>query len=439
VLAGLSRRSLLRAGAALGLGGISLLSACGRSSSSTGGGGSSSYSMWAMSDTVKLMEHFGKKYRDTVNKDFKLKITEIPTGLSLRAKIISAAGAGQLPELLDLSMNYGSDFASYNMFEPLTDALPDDLATKNSFYKRVWDWLDTKNIPGFEGQDHIFGVPYAISVFQPAYRVDLLKAARVEFPRNWDELIEVGKKLTRAPSRYALSVPTSGDLMDEFHPFFIQAGAKYVNEDLTEALPNREAAYRAFEFYRDLSVRHGIAPKQAPDRFASDPVQRLASGQVAITTLPEWSVNALRKTAPNLKFGPDGHWYIATFWEGPGGPGGYFNANALHVRRGVKNIEPVIDFATWLVQPEQQIEMYKQFSRTPINTGTWKELAAEEPSIDVSIKSIEISERQGGFKGWKLAEFVIDRGVERVVLGGEDARKVVDETAKDVLQALQNA
>ncbi|MDX6251174.1 MAG: multiple sugar transport system substrate-binding protein [Kribbellaceae bacterium] len=440
---GISRRSLLRAGGVLGVGAaaVPLLNACGRSSGAASGGGAGaggSYTMWAMSDTVHVMEHFAKQYKSTVNKDFDLRITEVPTGLSLRAKIISASAAGRLPDLLDLSMNYGSDFATYNMFEPLGGALPSDLATKAAMYKKVWNWADTKDIPGFEGEQHIFGVPYALSVFVPAYRVDFLKAVNAEFPKTWDELVEVGQKLTKAPSRYALSIPTSGDLMDEFHPFLMQAGATYVDTGLTKAFPDREAAYRGFEFYRDLSVKYGIAPKQAPDRFAGDPVQRLSSGQVAITTLSTLSINALQKSAPNLKFGPDGQWFAGKFWEGPGGPGGYFNANALHLRRGVKNVQAAVDFMVWLVQPERQLELYKQFNRPPINTDVWKQLA-DDPAFAIYKASIETSERQGGFKAWKLAEFVIDRGVERIVLGGEDVKAVVDETAKDMLQALQNA
>lgn len=432
---GVSRRTVLKAGGLFGIGGVPLLAACGRGSGSESTG---RYTMWSMSDTVDIMRHFVKKYKRTVDNEFDVRVTEIPTGLSLRAKIISASAANRLPDVLDLSMNYGSDFAAYNMFEPLNDVVPNDLAAKTSMYRRVWDWVDTKNIPAFEGDDHIFGVPYAISVFVPAYRADLLRKANAEFPEDWDTLIEMGKKLTTAPKRFALSVPTSGDLMDEFHPFLMQAGAQYVNDDLTEAFPNREMAYRGFEFYRDICIKHRISPKQSPDRFASDPVQRLSSGQVAMTTLPMWSIDALKKSAPDLEFGPEGNWFVGKFWKGPAGRGGYFNANALHVKRGVKNVQPLADFATWMLEPEQQEEMYNRYTRTPMNMKTWKKLE-KDPAFKVYTDSIEFSKRQGGFKGWKLAEFVIDRSVERVVIGGEKVRPVVDETAKDMLQAIQNA
>jgi multiple sugar transport system substrate-binding protein len=434
-----SRRGLLKAGgfAAGGVAAAPLLSACGRGSGSSSSG--SNYNMWVMSDTVPIMKHFVAKYRESEDSKFNANITEIPSGMSLRAKIISASAAGQLPELLDVSMNYGSDFATYNLFEPLDSLISSDLASKYSLYDRVWDWADTESIPGYEGEKQIFGIPYGISVFVPTYRADLFREAGVDFPTNWEELVTAGQALTQAPQRYALSVPTSGDLMDEFHPFLMQAGAQYVNDDLTEAFPNREAAYDGFEFYRDLSARYGIAPKEAPDRFAGDPVQRLTSGQVAVTTLSVLSINAMRNEATDLEFGPDKDWYISKFWDGSGGPGGYFNANCMHIRKGVKNVDGAIGFMEWMLQPEQQTEMYQSFNRPPMNTQVWDDELGDDAQFQIYRESIELSERQGGFRGWKLAEFTIDRGVERVVIDGEDVKSVVDSTATDMIQALQNA
>src|ERR1700755_1243975 len=113
-----SRRTLLRAGGALGIAAASvpILQACSSSSDSGSAGGT--YSMWALSSTSAMMQYFAKKYQ-AVNKDFKLNITEVPSGSSHRAKIITSAGSGNLPDLLDDSMNYGSDFATYTLFEPL--------------------------------------------------------------------------------------------------------------------------------------------------------------------------------------------------------------------------------------------------------------------------------------------------------------------------------
>src|SRR5690606_16255294 len=102
-----------------------------------GGGAKKSYTMWSSSDTVELQKFFYDKYRKEVDPDFELQLSEIPTGQSLRAKVISASAAGQLPEVLDLPMNYTSDFATYSMFEPLNGVLADDTASKYSMYERV--------------------------------------------------------------------------------------------------------------------------------------------------------------------------------------------------------------------------------------------------------------------------------------------------------------
>jgi ABC-type glycerol-3-phosphate transport system substrate-binding protein len=410
-----------------------LLQACGGSSSS--GSTSAHYSMWALSDTVAMQKYFTDKYRKTVNKDFKVSITEVPSGQSHRAKIITSASSGNLPDILDDSMNYGSDFATYNIFEPLD--LPSDYGDKNHLYERVWKWFNTGNIPGYQGDEYTFGSPYAISVYVPTYRVDLFEKADVQFPNTWDELVSAGKALTQAPRRYALSVPTSGDLIDEFHPFLMQAGVQYVNDDLTEAFPTRDAAYKAFQFYSDLVNKYHVAPKQTPDRFSTDPAQRLTSGQVGMTTLQTVSVNALKAVIGN-RFGADSQIFVNKFWAGPGGRGGYFNSNGLFLRKGLENPQPAIDYMQWMLKPEQQNEMYSKFTRIPANTSAWQKFASDE-QFKVYTDSIEFSERQGGFRGWKLAEFAIDTAVERVVINGAPVKQAVDQCARDMLQALQNA
>jgi multiple sugar transport system substrate-binding protein len=434
---GMSRRTLLRAGGlwGAGLAAAPLLAAC--SSSSSGSGSSSkggTYSMWSLSSTTALMKYFATKYQK-VNPEFKLSITEVPAGASHRSKIITSAGAGKLPDIVDDTMAYGSDFATYGLFEPLS--LPADYATKYSLYPRVWDWFNTKNIPGFDGGDYIFGSPYAISVYCPTYRVDLFEQAGLKFPGTWDELVSSGQKLTKAPSRYALAIPTSGDLIDEFHPFLMQAGAQYVNADLTQAFPNREAAYKGFQFYSDLVNKYKIAPAHTPDRFATDPSQNLAGGQVVMSTLQTVAIDALANTV-KTDFGPDKKLYVGEFWAGPAGRQGYYNASGLMLKKGLKNPEPVIAYLAWLLEPEQQEEMFTKFRRPPMNTSVWSKFASD-PLFKIYTDSVAISQRQGGFKGWKLAELAIDQAVERVVLDHDPVEQVVDQCATNILSALQNA
>jgi ABC-type glycerol-3-phosphate transport system substrate-binding protein len=111
----------------------------------------------------------------------------------------------------------------------------------------------------------------------------------------------------------------------------------------------------------------------------------------------------------------------------------------MHIRKGVNNVDGAVEFMEWMLEPEQQVEMYTSFNRPPMNTSVWDNDLADDKEFAIYRESIDLSERQGGFRGWKLAEFTIDRGVERVVLDGEDVKSVVDSTATDMLQALQNA
>ena len=438
--AALSRRTLLRVGGALGLGAaaVPLLQACSSDSGSRpgSGGNGGTYSMWALSSTSKMQQYFVEKYKNNVNPDLNISITEVPSGASHRAKIITSAGSGQLPDILDDSMNYGSDFAAYNLFEPLDQYLGADVAQKYSMYPRVWEWMNTKNIPGFQGDSYTFGIPYAIAVFCPTYRVDLFQEANVPFPNTWDELTSSGQKLTQAPDRYALAVPTSGDLIDEIHPFLMQAGVEYVNDDLSEVFPNREAAYTGFQFYSDIVNRYKISPAHMPDRYATDPAQRLTSGQVTMATLQTVAIDSLTKVA-GPDFGPDKKLFVGQFWAGPAGRGGYYNANAVHLRKGIKDPQPLVDYMLWLLQPEQQTEMFTQFSRPPMNQSVWPQFD-DNATFAVYKESLPISQRQGGFRGWKLAETVINRAVEQVVLNGQPVKEVVDQAAKEALAALQN-
>jgi hypothetical protein len=144
----------------------------------------------------------------------------------------------------------------------------------------------------------------------------------------------------------------------------MQAGVQYVNDDMTEALPTREEAYAAFEFYESLVTMHKIAPAQTPDRF-----------------------------------GPGKEIFIDKFWGGPAGRGGYCNAAGAARAEGVGEPAAGRRLHGLDAGAQQQREIYTRFNRMPASTSAWEEFA-DDPQFKICSESIDFGERQGGYRGW---------------------------------------
>jgi ABC-type glycerol-3-phosphate transport system substrate-binding protein len=109
------------------------------------------------------------------------------------------------------------------------------------------------------------------------YRTDYFKEAGVEPPKTWDDLLKIGKALTKAPDRYAiaLSSAANGILGNEIQHWCNQAGGSIRDLD-------NDGAKEALKFYKDMIVTHKIAQPSAPQDGYSETFQGFLDNRYAM-------------------------------------------------------------------------------------------------------------------------------------------------------------
>ena len=92
--------------------------------------------------------------------------------------------------------------------------------------------------------------------------------------------------------------------------------------------------------------------------------QGFTKDQFAVLACPAWMLGHIQKTAPNQA----GKWDIAAI---PGG-GGNWGGSWWTIPKQGKNVDEAYKFVEWLVQPEQQIEVFKKVGNLPSQPELYK-------------------------------------------------------------------
>ncbi|HEY3269126.1 MAG TPA: sugar ABC transporter substrate-binding protein [Armatimonadota bacterium] len=161
---------------------------------------------------------------------------------------------------------------------------------------------------GLRFQGRTYGVPQDINILALYYNKALFDSAGIRYPDSnwtWADLKRAAARLTEDrdhdghPEVIGLDMGWGGG---SFRPFIYQAGGRFWNADQTRAVFDSPEAIEALRYYKSLmrsytltrssSVRGGLGP----DKF-------FEQGKVALFIDGSWRTPALKKNAPNLRFG----------------------------------------------------------------------------------------------------------------------------------------
>lgn len=110
-----------------------------------------------------------------------------------------------------------------------------------------------------------WGVPFQRSTIVMYYNKDLFKAAGLDPeqpPKTWDELVAVGKKLTKADgSQWGVMIPSTGYPYWMFGALTKQNGQVLMNQAGNETYFNKPAVVEALSFWQSLGAEHKVMPK----------------------------------------------------------------------------------------------------------------------------------------------------------------------------------
>jgi multiple sugar transport system substrate-binding protein len=248
-------------------------------------------------DEGKFMGSLVDKYK-AVNPDVTIKFELVPQTDYMGAKLTTAFAAGSGPDVFLISPG---DFLKY-----VNSGIAADLS--GYYTKSIRDDFLPSSLEAVTVNDKLYAVPFEIELLALYYDKDVLKAAGVQPPRTWTELLSATKKLSSS-TQPGLVIPTDSGYYQNFvwYPFLWQTGANVIDVKQKKGVFEGPGVEQALKLWADL-IKAGAATKLAQGPW--DPL--VASGVAPMQVVGTWIIGQLERNYPTKNIGvvplpiPDG-------------------------------------------------------------------------------------------------------------------------------------
>ena len=195
-----------------------------------------------------------------------LNITEVPFNelqVKMMTELLAQTGAYDLAPITNAMMYPAAPY-----LEDLGALFTDELVAD----------LSPSSVDNSQDLQGIFrGMPMLNSMPANFYRTDLLEAAGLSAPTNWDEYLEVAKALTieptdGSPKIWGTLIEASARAVQpafKLVGWFYQAGGGLADENLVPTI-NSEANIAALQYIVDLVHVHQVAPPETAEMIYED-------------------------------------------------------------------------------------------------------------------------------------------------------------------------
>ena len=418
-LAGLNRRSLIKAGAGvaggLGLFGPSALPLINRRSAAAQGDALTFWQFYAPGGRVETQNTW---FEETVagwnaQNERQVELVYVPnTDYMDGTKLPTAFASGQGPDLFIISPG---DFLRYYNGGVLQDLTP--FMEQEAIDDFFPDVLASRVVDGT-----FFGLPMEVEPMAMYYDMAAWDEAGLtdsDIPETWDQLLEVGQRLTN-DQRFGVLFSTTPGYYQNFtwYPFMWQGGAEIQVPETNTSGMRDPGAVQALKFWQD-AVNLGVSPRTELGGGAWNGPANIGTGYCAIQNIGIWAISELRQDAPDLEYGifklpvPEGGTYTTDM-------GGWaFVANSQG-----KDPEVAAQFIVWALG---------SMSEDSIQRGVdWCTKAKSDMTPRKSVQDLAVE--QGGFDSGPLKQFA-----EEIFPGGRGEPRVTPEIYQSISNAIQAA
>jgi multiple sugar transport system substrate-binding protein len=294
------------------------------------------WQFYAPGGSVKTqVDWFDKMVSDwNAQSDVKVQLDYVPNDDYMNGtKLSTAFASGQGPDIFIISPG---DFLRYYNGGVLLDLSPFiSPEAQKDFPQGI---IASREVDG-----KIYGVPMELEPMAFYYSKKAFDDAKLnenDVPTSWDQLLELGKKLTTS-DRYGLLFETAPGYYQNFtwYPFMWQGGGEFQTPDGKSAFDS-PAVVQALKLWQD-AVNAGSSPRQVTSG-GWDIAANLGAGTCAIQNCGIWGISAMENNAKDVPYGifklplPKGGKYVTV------GGGWAFVANA----KG-KNPDTAGKFVAW--------------------------------------------------------------------------------------------
>ena len=281
--------------------------------------------VWAQQDYSHLaaLRSISDTFREVftewavANPGVQLEVSVMPALEQHKAKLLLAAAAGRLPDVASIDSFWLPLFVEGGHLQALNPYWPE--ADRADFLPFTIDTLSDR-------AGNIYGLWHETDCRALFYRKDLVPNP----PATWDELIEIGSRVSRERgiAGYLFNAGRWEATVFDHLPMFWAQGGELVDADGKPVFglpPHRDHLIRVLTFLRD-TVQRGAAPRAV---LASNDYKQLSAaaiaGDVAMFLGGNWQIRELKDALPPEEFAKWAVAPIPQFRVGPAptGTGGW--------------------------------------------------------------------------------------------------------------------
>ncbi|MEG6504864.1 ABC transporter substrate-binding protein [Nitratidesulfovibrio sp. 1201_IL3209] len=313
-----------------------------------------------------MTDQFMKEHPD-------IKITPVYAGIyrETLTKALTALRGGEPPHIAVLLSTDMYTLIDEDAVVPYDDILkPEEMGFAKAYF------------PGFMRNSQTggktWGIPFQRSTIVMYWNKEAFKAAGLDpekGPANWNELVEMGKKLTVRDAsgkvtQWGVAIPSTGYAYWMFQALAIQNGVELMNAEGTRTYFDAPKAVEALQFLVDLAYKHEVSPKGTID-WATTP-RDFFERKTAIMWTTTGNLTNVRTNAP-FPFGVG----MLPASERPGSPTGggnfYIFKKATPAER-----KAAVTFVQWMTSAERAAQWGIDTGYVAVRPDAWETPAMKD-------------------------------------------------------------
>lgn len=357
--------------------------------------------VWAMGTEGEKLGEVAKEY-EKGHKNLTVKVTPIGWDVA-HQKLVSAAAAGKLPDVMQMGSGYMGEFASLGALEPV------DTKTfkKKDFFPASWT--------EYEGES--YGVPWYAETRVLFYRTDLAEKAGIKkAPATWKELREAAAAYQeKAGTKWGISLQPRGlDTVQSWWPFLYSAGGDVLKDGKTDLdSPQVVKALKEYGSYFDK----GLARKSVTPGY--DVVKDFGNGSVPMFLGGPWQTSLIAEDQPGLK----GKWAAAPVPKDVTSRA-QMGGSSLAISKDSEHKAAAKKFIKHLTDTKGQKDWFERTNDLPANPSAWESgPLAQKPDWKVFREQLETAKPSPAQPKWTEITSKVDTAIESVTQGKSSAEK----------------
>jgi multiple sugar transport system substrate-binding protein len=409
-----TRRGFLKAAGA-GVAGAAMFgaSACGGGDTQSASG-KITLAWWDYYEAAnaKAVEAMHKRYMEE-NPNITIERRVLPFA-ELKRTLLQGAAAGELPDIAVIDNPDHQAFAELGILEDVTEQI-ESWGQADAFFDGPW------NSTMWQGKN--YGIPDNSNCLTLWYDTELLEAAGVEPPANWDELRAAAEQLTEG-DRFGLAV--SGVQSEEgtfqWLPFLWQTGADIPTID-------SEGGVAALGFWQSL-VADGLMSQGILGWEQADVLAQFQNGRAAMMVNGPWQIPVIEEEAPDLS------WDVAVLPENEESAS-ILGGENLALISGKESVDAAWELLAWSQKPNIRKEYLIQAGKLPSRPDLAEDpYWADDPVLKVFVDQLEVARPRAYGPQYPEISSAIQEAIQGAISGESSVEAALARAQKKITPLL---